>query len=29
MLNEVAEAPMPHVIYPSSLPVDAPDHSLR
>lgn len=29
MLNEVAEAPLPHVIYPTSLPVDAPDHSLR
>ncbi len=29
MLNEVAEAPLPHVIYPASLPVDAPDHSLR
>ena len=29
MLNEVAEAPLPHVIYPSSLPMDAPDHSLR
>ena len=29
MLDEVAEAPLPHVIYPSTLPVDAPDHSLR
>ncbi len=27
--DEVAEAPMPRVITPSSLPVDAPDHSLR
>lgn len=29
LLNEVAEAPLPNVIYPSTLPVDAPDHSLR
>jgi surface antigen len=29
LLNEVAEAPLPRVIYPTSLPVDAPDHSLR
>ena len=29
MLDEVAEAPMPNVIRPSSFSVDAPDHSLR
>jgi hypothetical protein len=30
MLNEVAEAPLPHVIYPTgSLLLDAPDRSLR
>ncbi len=29
MLDEVAEAPLPRVIYPSSFPVDAPDHSVR
>jgi surface antigen len=29
MLDEVAEAPMPHVIYPSTMPLDAPDHSVR
>ncbi len=27
--NEVAEAPMPKVIYPTSLPVDAPDRGIR
>jgi surface antigen len=29
MLDEVAEAPMPKVIYPASLPVDAPDRGIR
>jgi surface antigen len=29
MIDEVAEAPMPRVIYPAGLSLDAPDHSLR